>query len=220
MLILGIETSSPAGSVALLRNGRVVASKIFTRSLGHSSRLVPAIDALLKKGKGRVENIDAMAVGVGPGSYTGLRVGIATARGLAALKKIPVIGIPSVDALVLAHQNKIKKEVEAVYAVVDAKREEHYLATYKRGREGFVRLGSIEIVPNAKLDKMRTSGETLLGPDENRCYPTAEAVALLAEKKIKRGGAAGEPRPIYIRPFIPKKSEEHKYSCFIAAGRK
>lgn len=222
MLLLGIETSSKKGGVALVKNGKRLAAKVFTTTLGHSERIVPACHALLRRAKVSVEDLDAIAVGVGPGSYTGLRVGIAAAKGLAFLNQIPIVGVPSLDALVLAHRNKIKKEVSSLYAVVDAKRGESYVGLYQRNQNRFLRKGKIKLIPNAALEKLRESGRFLCGPEANRFFPTAEAVALLAAPQLTRSRSkpAAEPRPIYIRPFVPLKSKEHKSVCFVAAGRK
>lgn len=228
MLLLGIETSSNMGSLALVRDDKVQAKKIFTRTLGHSGKIIPACDQLLRKARVSLCDLDAVAVGIGPGSYTGLRVGVAAAKGLALLSGIPVVGVPSMDALVLAHEKKIPATVKRVFAAADAKREESYLGEYRRvirdsrlaTCDSFRRRGKIKLIPNKKLQQMRESGKWVCGPDINSFFPSAEAVALFAACLLKSGRPLREPEPIYIRPFIPKKLEHHKWTRFVVAGLK
>lgn len=221
MLLLGIETSSTMGSLAVVRDGNALAKKIFTRELGHSGKIIPACAQLLRKARVSLRDLDAVAVGIGPGSYTGLRVGVATAKGLALLSGIPVVGVPSMDALVLTHEKKIPATKKKIYAAVDAKREESYLGEYRRTtRDSFRRRGKIQLISNKKLQQMRELGHWVCGPDVNSFFPSAEAVALLASCLLKSKRALREPEPIYIRPFIPKKLEHHKWTRFVVAGLK
>ena len=218
MLTLGIETSSACGSVAVVKDGKTLAKKVFTRTLGHSDRLIPACDAVLRKANVKLADLDGVAVGTGPGSYTGLRVGIAAAKGLALLSGIPVVGVPSFDALVAAHQAKIKSPL--FFAVSDAKRGEYYLGAYEKGKQGHIRRKNIELIPVDELKPKIKKGVTVGGPDWNKMFPTADAVAALGAEMIRTKKKIADPEPIYIRPFIAKKSEEQKWTPFAAAGRK
>src|SRR5437016_2738225 len=102
MRALGIETSGTVGSVALVEDGRVLAEETFAKGLRHGQALVPAIGrALAAAGVGK-RDVDLFAVGTGPGSYTGLRVGIATAKTLAFALGKPLFGVPSFDAIARA----------------------------------------------------------------------------------------------------------------------
>lgn len=220
MVILGIETSSAHASVAITSKGKCLAQKVYSRSLGHSEKLLPACDALFKKSGIKAEDLDAIAVGTGPGSYTGLRVGLAGAKGLGFLNKIKVIGVPSIDALAEAVQSKSNGEPKPFYVVIDAKRKEHYIASYKKRGDGRKRHGKIQLISDSELQKLLKKGAVVYGPEMSGEYPQASCVSLLGEKLLKEKKKIKEPEPIYLRPFIAKKSEEHKSSCFTVAGQK
>ncbi len=99
MLILAIDTSSPTGSVALRDGSGTIGILTACVDLTHSEGLMPAVDDLLKRTGKNVDDISALACVTGPGSYTGLRVGIATAHGLALTKNLPCVGISSLEVL-------------------------------------------------------------------------------------------------------------------------
>jgi len=220
MYILGIETSTLYGTVALANQNKVLFEKQFCRSKGQSDKLLPACVEILKKGKVSLDQLKGIVVGLGPGSYTGLRVGLATAKGLSYLKKIPLIGVPSLDALVYRYAKKIDPSIQRVYAVIDARRLEHYIGSYDRNRIGFKRKGAIKIIANSELDKLKKRGEFVCGPDQNHFNPSAGAVALLGAQLLSKKRSKKELEPIYIRPFAAKKSESHKSACFTVHGQK
>lgn len=99
MRILGIETSTARSSVALVDDGTVLAHEVQEDARGHGAFLAPAVARCLAAGGGRV---DAVAVGTGPGLYTGLRVGMATAAAFATARGLPVVGVGGMDALAAA----------------------------------------------------------------------------------------------------------------------
>lgn len=128
-MLLAIETGYGACSVALLDDGAVAGSRHELIGRGHAERLLPLIEELLCEA-GAVPT--AIAVDVGPGSFTGLRVGIAAARALALVWQIPVTGFAS-TALVAAAVFARDPALSAVSAVMDAGRGEVYLETFGRG---------------------------------------------------------------------------------------
>ena len=92
MKILGIDTSTPIGSVGLIESGDFIAEHTLNIKQAHSSRLMPAIDQVLRWGDLTVHDLDACAVGIGPGSFTGVRIGVGTAKSLCYAIKKPIIG--------------------------------------------------------------------------------------------------------------------------------
>lgn len=98
MLILGIETATDQGAVGLCRGEKLLGEVSFSARMGQAERLVPAIDALLKLHRLEQKELQLIAVAIGPGSFTGLRIGMATAKGLAQALKIPLVGVTSADA--------------------------------------------------------------------------------------------------------------------------
>ena len=112
MDILALETSSPRGSMALWRDGRLVESREFFSERAHNSVLFAPLEALLRA----AEDLEMIVTGTGPGSYTGVRVGIAAAIGVSLARGVPLIGMPSICAL--AHAEGLER-----YAVCgDARR--------------------------------------------------------------------------------------------------
>ncbi len=127
MRVLGIETSSPVTSVALWRDGAPVAGETSPGRRDHVEFLVPAIRRLV--GDDGLGILDAIAVGIGPGLFTSMRVGIATAKSLAVTLEVPVVGVCSLDALARG----VRGEPDWVCACVDARRGEVFAALYEGG---------------------------------------------------------------------------------------
>lgn len=121
MKVLAIDTSTSRGSVALLDGGRVLLEETFTADRGHESKLMP----LLQRARDLAETLDVIAVGLGPGSYAGVRIAIATAMGLQMALGSRLIGIPSVAAL--------ETDARAYLAVGDARRETFYFSKVRDG---------------------------------------------------------------------------------------
>src|SRR4029453_12550479 len=99
MRLLAIETSTVTGAVALLEAGRVVAESRVSIAVTHGERLMAAIDGVLRSARWGRADVQAFAVALGPGSFTGLRIGLSTAKGLAFATGKPVVGVPTLDAL-------------------------------------------------------------------------------------------------------------------------
>ncbi|GAH58578.1 unnamed protein product, partial [marine sediment metagenome] len=130
MRILGIETSTMTGSVALIDEERLIAEYTLNLRETHTSRLMPTIDRVLKDASFTIKDLDGIAVSSGPGSFTGLRIGIATAKGLAQGLDIPVVGIPTLDGLAFQLFNC----KDLVSPILDARKGEVYYALYKNGK--------------------------------------------------------------------------------------
>lgn len=130
-LILSIETSGAACSVSLAKGGEVVGSVTLDDSNRQSSMLVPAIESLFKQCSRPMSECDAVAVSSGPGSYTGLRVGVSTAKGLCYGLDKPLISVPTLEIL-LAEARSMEQCAGADYFVpmLDARRMEVYQAVY------------------------------------------------------------------------------------------
>ena len=99
MIILGIETATMTGGVALLDEKRLISEYTLNVRTTHTARLMPALDQILKDSSVDKSEIDGVAISMGPGSFTGLRIGLATAKGLALGLDIPLLGVPTLDAL-------------------------------------------------------------------------------------------------------------------------
>jgi tRNA threonylcarbamoyladenosine biosynthesis protein TsaB len=141
MIVLGLETSTSRSSVALVDQGRVLATASLGLPRRHGEFLAPALRFCLDQAGVRVDRVAGVAVGVGPGLYTGLRVGIATAQSFAAARNLPVVGISGLDVLAFSyrHSNRL------VCATIDARRGEVFWALYRPSPGGVQRVGELRL---------------------------------------------------------------------------
>ncbi len=126
MAVLGIDTATMVCSVGLAANNRVLGEYSLNNKRTHSQKLLPLIDRLLKDSRIDLKELKAIAVAKGPGSFTGIRIGMATAKGLAQALGIPAIGIPTLD--IIAAQ--FVYTAPLVCPILDARRHEVYTAIY------------------------------------------------------------------------------------------
>jgi tRNA threonylcarbamoyladenosine biosynthesis protein TsaB len=131
MIILHIETSTNVCSVALSEDTTIIFSKSNADGMNHAALLSVFIAEALELLKGINKKLDAVAVSSGPGSYTGLRIGISTAKGLCYGYGIPLIGVSTLEVLTVQALNLIKKKEHALFCpMIDARRMEVYAAFY------------------------------------------------------------------------------------------
>ena len=126
-MILAIDTCLFACSAAVVQDGAVRAGRVEPMSRGHQERLAPLVAEVMAEAGGvGFDQLDRIAVTIGPGSFTGLRVGLAFAKGLSAALAIPAVGVGSLEALAQPHKGR-------VFAVLDAKRGQVYLQAFADG---------------------------------------------------------------------------------------
>jgi len=147
VLVLGIETSTPTTSIAFgTENGPVASAVLAPRQAGHEM-VVPTIQQLLSWADLKLSGIAGIAVGIGPGLFTGMRVGIATAKTLAQVLGVPVIGLASLD--VLAFSARYSRQL--ICTAIDAKRGELFSAFYRTVPGGVARETEFEVGPPERL---------------------------------------------------------------------
>ncbi|MBQ1048879.1 tRNA (adenosine(37)-N6)-threonylcarbamoyltransferase complex dimerization subunit type 1 TsaB [Micromonospora sp. C51] len=210
MLVLVVDSSTPAVTAALVE---VTASGVTTRAhrctvdaRAHGELLAPQVDAVLADVTARPADLHAIVAGVGPGPFTGLRVGLVTAATMSQVLDIPAYGVCSLDAI--GHPAAAG---EPVLAASDARRREIYWAVYDGAGERLV--GPEVGAPAVAADRARELGATAaVGDGAHRYaevlglplraeprYPDAGALAGLAAERI-RAGASGDPlTPLYLR---------------------
>lgn len=133
-LILNIETSTSVCSVALARDGGVISYKENQEGLNHSVLLGTYIDELLRENQVDARQLDAIAVSMGPGSYTGLRIGVSMAKGLCFGSGKPLIAVPTLQALARSVSSRLQED--AWYCpMIDARRMEVYTAFFNRNNQ-------------------------------------------------------------------------------------
>ncbi len=139
MRVLAVDTTAPSGSVALLDEGRLVGEFCLESPGTHSARLFRAVDALVEADGIGLEGIDAFAVAAGPGSFTGIRIGLGAVKALAFASGKPVAPVSALFALAM---KPAAEGARLVCPVLDAKKGEIYAALFERRREDLV-----EIIP-------------------------------------------------------------------------
>jgi tRNA threonylcarbamoyladenosine biosynthesis protein TsaB len=134
MKILAIDTSTPAGSIALTEGALLKAQHILNISATHNQRLLPGIDRILEDTGWTLDDLDALAVSLGPGSFTGLRIGLSVIKGLAWARGKPLAGVPTLDALAA----NVPFVPYPICPVLDARKGEIYTALYRLNDEQVV----------------------------------------------------------------------------------
>lgn len=134
MVLLAIDTSNISGSVAIMKNKELIFSSFFNIKITHSETLMPEIDRALELCNLNPEDIDAIALAIGPGSFTGLRIGLATAKGFSFARKIPVVPVSSLKIVALNYYNCGKD----ILVVQDARMKEVYVALYSSQMEEII----------------------------------------------------------------------------------
>ncbi len=227
MLILAVETSTFTGSVALVeasveggasRSLRVIGETTLQVSETHSSRLMPTIDRLLRETSLPVQKIQGIALGLGPGSFTGLRIAVSTVKGLGFALRVPVAGAPTLDVLA----NNIPYASSQVCPVLDARKKEVYAALFRGDGQGHLKKvsedwvlspedlcsrisGTTVLVGNGtevygEIFKKRLGPQALFAPPE-LSFPRAVNVARLSLPALQRGETPDlfAFTPIYVR---------------------
>lgn len=193
MTILSLETSAAVASVALLRDGKVLAEAACDASKKHAETVLPAIDALLRGAGCAMAGMDAFAVDVGPGSFTGVRIGVCLANGFALAMAKPVIPVDALRALYEPYRGG-----SGLYcALIDARNGNAYAARYRDGR-CVEAPRAVELAAyGAGLDGARCIGDVpaLCAPLE---LPSAANVGLAAFTLLD--GAGAQANPLYLRP--------------------
>ena len=211
MIHVALEGSGRPGSVAV-RSGEQVLEAELEEGAAHASDLLPTLDQLVAE-VGRPSDVEAVFVGTGPGSFTGLRVAIATAMGIARGTGARVCGVPSLEALAFA----ALAPAEEVCVIADARARELYVAHYRREDDGVAELVAPCVVPvteppllpeNARVfaDESATKLLSLEGRAETNRRASARAVLLLGERRLPHLPESDEPiEPLYLRPFAAAK---------------
>lgn len=168
MYILAIDSSTYFLSVAVSKNDKILSS--YHRFIGkkHSSKLFPVINSLLKKSEISLKNLDAIAISIGPGSFTGLRIGVAAVKGFAFGKNIPIVKVPTLD--IIAHNGFGFKGT--ICPILDAKKNNIYSCIYSSNGSGLKRKSGYSLMSINKLLE-RLKGDILFLGDAIPIYKDA-----------------------------------------------
>ncbi len=133
MMVLGIETATAVCAVALVEDDVVRAERRYEIPQAHSEKLMECVDDCLKSAGLALSSIDGIAISIGPGSFTGLRIGLSVAKGLAFATDKPVVGVPTLEALAVQPVRKgVVEPDDVIVPMIDARRDEVYTAIFRR----------------------------------------------------------------------------------------
>ena len=220
MKILALETATMAGSAAIVQDEELPGEIRVNISVAHAERLMPSIEYLLNASRISIKDIDAFAVSIGPGSFTGLRIGLSTAKGFSYSTGKPIISVPTLDAFARA----LPFCPHSICPMLDARKNEVYAGLYKWesgictkivsetaiNPADFLRQIKGPIVfmgEGARIYKKlieEVLGDAALFAPASKMIPSASAVGEIALEKFKKGIIAD---PVSLSPFYLRKSE-------------
>ncbi|MEI8000391.1 MAG: tRNA (adenosine(37)-N6)-threonylcarbamoyltransferase complex dimerization subunit type 1 TsaB [Actinomycetes bacterium] len=214
--VLAFDTATDVVTVAVGRHGDLIAGRTVASGRAHAEHLVPTIRAVLDEASTALEMVDAVAVGVGPGRFTGLRVGVTTAKALALGLGVPAVGLGTLDVIAQPWRD----DERDVVVVVDARRKEVYWARYHPGPAGLVCTVAPTVAPPAAvvaalgsdavllvgdgLDRYRVEFAALAGGEcmpPHYAAPSPLALCELADAAVRSGSVVGPDGlvPVYLR---------------------
>nr|WP_296154906.1 tRNA (adenosine(37)-N6)-threonylcarbamoyltransferase complex dimerization subunit type 1 TsaB [uncultured Peptoniphilus sp.] len=227
MKILSFDTATMETTCAVVEDGKVLATSSINSRLSHSETLIAMIEAMLTSLSLRMKDLDMIAVGVGPGSFTGLRISVVLAKIFAKTLDIPVVGVSTLSAL--ARQ---VAESGVVVPVFDARRKRVYTAQFKKEGDVLTRLTKDDAIPVEELIDslperaiiigagLSAYGERFKASDKNLfCYPLSLSqvrAAFIAEEALvqyEKDGASNpyELEPNYLRPSQAMREYRRKH---------
>lgn len=233
MLVLGLETSTPQSSVCLGTERGVLAAATLGRPQSHGEFLSPAIEFCLRHAGVGIDAVAGVACSLGPGLYTGMRVGIATAQSLAHARRLPVVGLTSLD--LLAFSTRYSRRL--LCSVLDARRGEVFWAFYRGAPGGVQRTSELRVGPPGKLaadveasrtDVLAVGDGALLHAaalesvgaevcdSPSRAYPSAQCLVELALPHFLREDTQRpeDLRPVYLRQADARISWQNRGALF------
>lgn len=213
MRILAFDTTTAACTVAVWQDGKTLAGFHQAMKHGQAEALVPAIEQTLSEAGACYADLDRIAVTIGPGSFTGVRVGLATARGLGAATGCRVIGIATTE--VIATEARQNSDLPIAVAI-DARRAEVYL--HRFDQQGLAIGDPICVLPERAADLLGKDTWAVAGDGADRVIahtgpavthvsPDVPSAAVLAKLAAARSFTNQAPRPLYVRPpdaAVPK----------------
>jgi tRNA threonylcarbamoyladenosine biosynthesis protein TsaB len=217
MLVMGIETSSMQGGVALLSEQGLLSEYLLNVKATHTERLLPSIDRVLSDAGIGLKQVKGLAVATGPGSFTGLRIGLSTVKGLAAATGTPVVGVPTLEAIAWT----LPFCAHPICPILDARKGEVYCALFRHEDGQLIRvMEEAALAPEALIDRIREQtvfigdGLTVYGdrlkaglkelalvPPISQRGGRASAVADLGRRRLLQGhrDEISELAPRYLR---------------------
>jgi len=208
MLILAFDTTSAACSVTLWSDGAVLQAARSVMDYGQAEALMPMIEEIMAAANISYLTLDRIAVTIGPGSFTGVRVGLAVARGIAMAAEKPVIGLTSMEVLAHAVADTDVADAAGIIVAIDTKRGDFFVQKFDAAREAF---GDIATMPPEAVKAWAGEGSWVVVGDGAATIATATNgrasaasafpdAGVLARLAAARTPPVGGPLPLYINP--------------------
>lgn len=227
-LILNIETATEICSVALAQDGKLLSIRESGGSYTHSENITVFIDEVIREAGVSLNEIDAVAVSKGPGSYTGLRIGVSTAKGLCFALNKPLIAVNTLLSLSnnFLTRNPKPETRNLLCPMLDARRMEVYCALYDSALYDVVQTAAVIVEKNSFADFLKTNKIYFFGNGSMKCksvlqhpnaifvedvYPSASAMASLSEKLFSENKLEDTAyfEPFYLKDFVAVKAKEN-----------
>ena len=228
-MILCLETATPSCSVALVHNGEVLACEEDPKGQNHSEKITLFIDSVMKKAGISYNQLDAVAVSMGPGSYTGLRIGVSTAKGICYAVSKPLIAVETLEAMAYGGKLVISSEVEKsslngnimLVPAIDARRMEVYAAIFDENVNKIKDTEAVIIDENSFADLKKDHHLYLFGDGADKCadlfanddkitvikefYCSAKYMNTIAQQKFNNKDFVDVAyfEPFYLKDFVP-----------------
>ena len=196
-VVLGFDTSGKYCSAALFADGDIVSAKHEDMSRGQAERLFPMLEEVLSESSHTWADLDALGIGSGPGNFTGIRIGISAARGLALSLGIPAVSVPLMDALA-------EDAPLPAFLSLAGPRDMYYLQLRETGKTGETDLSDLALRPPFPSGTVAIGegsdviAKTFDLPRRPSAYATGSAIARIAARRFPTTTA--RPTPIYLRP--------------------
>ena len=227
-IVLAVDTTAKPGSCAVVKDGRVLASFFAHTGLTHSQTLLPMVENLLNVAELTVSDLDAVAVNAGPGSFTGVRIGVSAVKGIAFTGDLPCVSVSTLESMA---ENTAAVPGTVICCVMDARCQQVYGALFEKDQDGVLhRLTEDEALTIEQMGMRLSALErpaVLVGDGSELCYrhwkdavgkvtlapatvryQNAAATALIAHRLVEQGEtvSADELKPLYLR--LPQAERE------------
>ena len=218
-MILCLETATPSCSVALVHNGEVLACEEDPKGQNHSEKITLFIDSVMKKAGISYNDLDAVAVSMGPGSYTGLRIGVSTAKGLCYAVSKPLIAVETLHAMAYGVEPHGRAALRV--PMIDARRMEVYAAIFDENANKIKDTEAVIIDENSFYDLKKDHNIYLFGDGADKCaelfanddkitvikefYCSAKYMNVIAQRKLEAKDFVDVAyfEPFYLKDFVP-----------------
>jgi tRNA threonylcarbamoyladenosine biosynthesis protein TsaB len=222
-LILSLETSTDVCSVAIHNEGTLLHEKIIREPQAHAAKLAPLIQETLRDTNIQISQLSAVAITSGPGSYTGLRIGTSTAKGICYAANVPLIAIPTLEVLAFQARQQADSN-DLLCPMIDARRMEVYCQVFDRHLNAISRVDARVIDGTSFAELFAVHNVLFFGNGSEKCRPVliserarfienivplASALGVIAAQKLKNGSLENLENfiPFYLKDFVAKKAQ-------------